>query len=401
MRIVHNQDYKRLIIWSPLILSGVPSIIYHDACLIIENGIIKEIQEGIPIDNLHHLKNSRDANLIIADNTLMPGMIDCHVHLALNGINFKLATEQWENQEIVFSRFECELDNYLKAGILTIRDGGDKKSLAHNYKFFARNKHPQIISTGFAIFKHGYYGSFLGKGVDSIKEIPPLLDQLITLGVNQIKVIVSGIVSFKDYGKVGQVQWTLDELKEIAKISHEKGLKVMGHASSHEAVALAIKAGVDTIEHGYFLNSDDLEEMAKYKIPWIPTVIPVAAQTFLENKANFSQEEIEVITKTYRLHLEKIKEGFDLGVIIGIGTDAGASGVLHGLSYFRELDLFRQAGIGNSDIIRAATIYGSIITGTEKYLGEISIGKTANLIGVHGNPLNNLNSLREVELIIV
>lgn len=401
MRIIDKNNYKRIIVWSPLILSGLPLKFYTKACLYIEDGIIKEIINNISLAEFHELKIKYNAEEIVTDLTLMPGMIDCHVHLSLNGINFQKAIDEWDNQQEVYLRFDNEFDNYLNAGVLAVRDGGDKNSLAHNYKLSLNNEKINLISTGFAIYKKGFYGSFLGKGIDTIDEVKPLLDELLLLGVDQIKIIISGIVSFKEYGKVGKVQWSLNELKEITRLSHEKGLKVMGHASSHEAVSLAIQAGVDTIEHGYFLTSEDLDAMAYNNIPWIPTVIPVAVQTFSHIKDNYSQAEIDVISRTYLRHLEKIKEGFDSGVIIGIGTDAGAGGVLHGNSYFEELSLLSQSGINNNELIKAATVNGSIITGTEEYLGTIEIGKRAKLLGVIGNPLENLDTLKDVKLTIL
>lgn len=137
---------------------------------------------------------------------------------------------------------------------------------------------PEILSCGQAIYKKGRYGSFLGPGVSSLDEARQMIDSMCEQGVDWIKILVSGIVSFKEFGNVGFVQFSQTEINCLVDYAHSLGVPVMAHASSDEAVVLALNAGVDSVEHGYFLSTGSLKVMAERNIPWVPTVAPVANQ---------------------------------------------------------------------------------------------------------------------------
>ena len=111
-----------------------------------------------------------------------------------------------------------------------------------------------------------------------MEEIFASLQRLAAAGVDQGKILLSGIVSFEEYGRVERSRWTLEELKAVVREGHRLGLRMMAHASSAEAVELALRAGVDSIEHGYFITGEQLREMGARRIAWIPTIIPVAVQ---------------------------------------------------------------------------------------------------------------------------
>lgn len=250
---------------------------------------------------------------------------------------------------------------------------------------------PDIVTTNYALSKKEYYGSFLGPGIESKDEIKAEVTKLHQSNIDQLKVLASGIVSFSEYGKVGAVQFSIDELKHIVNLAHEYDLQVMAHASSEEAVQTCIQAGVDTLEHGYFLSEDSLKELAAKEIPWIPTVVPVANQP--NDKDLYSEKELVIIKQTYELQLKMIDKAQDLGVKLGIGTDAGAYQVRHGLSYFRELELFNQTSLSPLEIIKIATKNNSEIIELDHKLGSIEPNKKPELIGVKGDPLKDLSLL--------
>jgi len=369
--------------------------------LLIQNGIIKKILPFLA--KRQFASYCRQYHFLdFSGLTVLPGLVDCHVHLALDGRGLQKERHCCLfRPEQITTQVEQQLYANLRCGVLTVRDGGDCAGAG----LFFREKvksgalpGPHITATGSALRKSGMYGSFLGPDIkeDGLAEA---IDSLITAGVNQIKVLVSGIVSFKEYGKVGPLQFNPEELNFIVAKSHRAGLKVMAHANSGKAVTMAVKAGVDSIEHGYFMGKEALKMLAGLGLAWVPTVIPVAVQAYRADL--FNREERKVIEKTYYRQLEAIAEAVEMGVLLGTGTDAGSPGVRHGYSLFQELELYRKAGLSPAVILKAATVNGAKITGTEQTIGIIKEGRPACLIAVQGNPLEEFYQLKNISYVLM
>ncbi|TYO94609.1 amidohydrolase family protein [Desulfallas thermosapovorans] len=341
--------------------------------------------------------NRQTTFLDLGSLTILPPLADCHVHLALDGLDFATARRRWEQPGELHTQISTQLWDTVRHGILAVRDGGDRPGIALRYRELVASGEltgPVIRASGWALRKPRKYGSFLGRGVPA-EMLDSALGQLARHGVDQIKVLVSGVVSFKEYSRVGPVQYTYEELSAIVQGARNLGLGVMAHASSDEAVALAVKAGVNTVEHGYFLSRDTLKLMAEKQVAWIPTVVPVAAQlTSLHPAPN---QDNYVIAKTVDRQLAMINEARNLGVTLGVGTDSGASGVRHGYSYRQELALYRQAGLTPEEIIRCATINSARVLGLN--WGRIAPGNPAAMIAVSGDPLGDINNLRNIEYV--
>ena len=394
--IMRNSDHSELIIVPGHVADPDMGRLLSRTALFIQKGRIVRIQSDFDTSQFHPgLKV-----VSLPELTILPALIDCHVHVALDGVDFTAAVKRWSDGDTWLEPVKLALEQSLESGLATIRDGGDNGLVGLRTKKLIKRGElagPRILACGQGIGKTGKYGSFLGPGISNVGEACQLIDDLKEQGVDWLKILVSGIVSFKDYGKIGAVQFTQTELNIMTEHAHDLGLPVMAHASSDEAVRLGIKAGVDTIEHGYFVSAKSLANMAEKGIPWVPTVVPVANQLKVPAHLHHSQEAQEIIKRTYELQLKKIKEAQVLGVALGIGTDAGAGGVVHGYDYFRELELFAQAGFSPSEVLKAATRTSAQICGLQEEIGSIEVGKKALLIGVKGNPFQDLNVLRNVE----
>lgn len=335
--------------------------------------------------------------------TLMPGLVDCHIHLAMDSQDLFRAVDDWEHRpQLVEQRTRRAAADYLANGVLAVRDGGDRMNIGIN----ARNNinlgifpGPLVIATGRAIYRKGMYGNFLGPGTEDVIQAAAQLEMLVEEGIDQLKVVVSGIVSFKEFGSVGPVQFTVSELKKIIDKAHGLGIKVMAHASSPEAVETAVLAGADSIEHGYFLETKQLRLMAGAGTAWIPTLAPLGnlVETGL---CPYEGADMSVIRKSFELQLQRIKEANELGVRIGVGTDAGANNVPHGYSYHQELAYYARTGLDNLTVLGMATSVSAGILGLEHRIGSVSPGKLPMFIGIRGNPLASLSLLKKPEWII-
>ena len=331
--------------------------------------------------------------------TVMPGLVDCHLHLALNGRG-KSTGNVFQPED-----FQWLFKDLLQAGVVAARDGGDALCQGLQLaRYSTRVKKsglpvPLIISTGAALFKKGHYGSFLGKGFACMAEAFAMLEELGRKGVEQVKILFSGIVSFNSLGKVGPLPFSRKEAFFLVNKAHSLGLKVMAHASSDEAVQMALQAGADTIEHGYFVQQSTLEQMAEKQVPWIPTLAPVALQ--LEKNGLLGRRQRHIIAATWERQGRALLLAHRLGVPLAVGTDAGAPGVDFGRSVIKEMQLWAEAGLPLQQILRSATLEGARVMGKEKELGRIEPGKKPCLLVVRGNLREDLFGLEKPLLVII
>lgn len=381
MQIIELSCSDRLIVEAGALFTGYSFIAGNHIRVHIADGKIQQIEDDQEqvIPPISH-KNCR---VVGGDQlTIIPCFIDCHVHLALDGVNSSVEKQRM-NPLLLKDRLQDKLFSYLIHGIAAVRDGGDREGIGIACRDMVERmelKGPLVMASGKALRKNGGYGSFLGPGL-APGEFAQIIKRYALEGINQLKVLVSGIVSFKEYGRVGSVQFDLKELSQIVRIAGDYGLKVMAHASSNEAVQLCIKAGVHSVEHGYFMSEDSLKAMAEKGIAWVPTVVPVAVQKQIRANGSYPKDQF-VIEQTYRRQLRMIWRAQQLGVIIGVGTDAGAVGVQHGAGFWQELHLFREAGLTTEEILTAATRNAAYITGLEDRLGMIAPGRPAYLLVV-------------------
>ena len=400
MNIIGISRSDNLIVRAGRIFDGQSLLPGQGYLLTIKEGIIREI---LPLSRESNLDSPDTDKVLDFDAyTILPGLVDCHVHLALDGKNFRKSLDTWEQEDILANRIQTDLNSTLNAGIMAVRDGGDQKNIGLKTKNLVSQgvmMGPVIRAVGQALRKKGLYGSFLGSGLME-GSIQGAIEKMIGLGADQIKVLVSGLVSLTNYRQVGELQFTPKELREIVFSAHQMGVGVMAHASSDPAIQMAIEARVDSLEHGYFISEKSLKALARAEIPWVPTLTPVANQVLHQESSRYSCVDQEVIERTYRRQQEWVKKAAEMGIRIGIGTDSGATGVPHGKSFLQELILLEEAGLSREEILRAATQEGSAILGLGREMGRIAPGFKPYLIAVKGNPSENLHHLAKIESMI-
>ncbi len=316
------------------------------------------------------------------DCLLIPALIDCHVHLVLDGIHgFKSL-----NGPVPHHLISSHLEKMFRAGVLAVRDGGDRYNSAWDYaaqSWKIGHQHlPHIVTTGKAIFRRGHYGLKLGDvGIHHHHQAMEQILRLKKIGINQLKVVLSGLVNLDEPGTVGPVQFSAEELKYIVQAAKKQELQVMVHASSDKAVQIAIEAGVHTVEHGYYISDESLERMAEKKIAWVPTVAPMAALSDSLRRSGQTSR-ADTARQAVEQQLEMIFRAHTHGVTLGIGTDAGSPGVSWENGYAQELMLFTRAGLPPEAILEMATKNGASLLGLQHQMGAIATGKKPYWIAV-------------------
>ncbi|UWG97688.1 amidohydrolase family protein [Dehalobacter sp. DCM] len=282
-------------------------------------------------------------------------LIDAHIHLALDGIDFKQARLKHKDTPDL-NILRAVLRKYKSLGIRFLRDGGDNLNVSLYARELAMEEGMILRTPVYALYKKGRYGSFLGRPIADMAEFKDEFARLLSFKPDHLKIPFTGIMDFSQFGKVDAINFTFDELYYMIQSAKDKNLNVMVHAYTAVAVRMAILAGADTIEHGYFLTDDELYLMLENDTVWVPTLAPLG-NLVKQNDLRFKNE-IQIIEQIYAAHTQKVAKAFELGVRVAAGSDAGSHAVCHGKGFFDELDHLASTGIKKETILSAARVNG-------------------------------------------
>jgi imidazolonepropionase-like amidohydrolase len=334
--------------------------------------------------------------------TVLPGLVDAHVHLAMSGTEDGLEREA--QRTAPFGRAEAtirgHLGEHIRHGVVAVRDGGDGCGHALFYKkrFPRETSSPTLVkAAGRGWHAVGRYGKLIGR---SPKPGETLAQGITGKGEesDHVKIVNSGLNSLTRFGEETAAQFSLEELAEAVKQAHALGKKVMAHANGRAPVRLAVEAGCDSIEHGFFMGRENLEIMAERGTVWVPTACTMAAYgETLERGSTAS----EVAKRNLDHQLGQIRLARSLGVAVAVGTDSGSLGVHHGKSIGREIGLLMAAGFTLQEAVRSATACGAALLGVEDHTGVLAPGRPATFVAFKGMPESLAERFGAPELVVV
>jgi len=243
---------------------------------------------------------------------------ECHGHIALG-----------EGTD------EEKLKALKKAGVTYFRDGGDANCLGAKLKERARDCGIKFVTPVYAIYKEGLYGKYLGQPYEDINSFRICLRVAKLARADFAKLILSGIASFKEPGKLSCPSVPEDEMKEMVKICHNEGFSVMAHCNGADTIKQALNAGIDSLEHGIFIDDEGIEMLASSKTIWVPTITAIT--------------NVEIQAK----HKESIKKAHEKGVLIASGSDSGCGGGFHGKPSILEYEALLDVGLSDAEITKA------------------------------------------------
>ena len=263
-------------------------------------------------------------------------MLDCHIHMVLDGVNWKdaIARHRAAPQEALIRKV---LKQYQALGFSYLRDGGDRWGVCDLAAKLAPEYGIQYRSPGFPIYKAGHYGSFIGRGFDGFPEYRALVREAKTHGVQFIKLMISGLMDFDQYGVLTDKPLPPGLIRDMIACAHDEGFSVMAHANGDGTVCAALAGGVDSIEHGAYLTDETLCQLAESHAVWVPTLVTIA------NLIGCGRFPDEVLKPLLHYQMNAVKKAAALGAKIACGSDAGAYRVLHGQGGLDELALLRRA----------------------------------------------------------
>ena len=347
----------------------------------IQKNIVLKIKDRM-IHDIYPFTESLEKKITIhlSHHTIFPPLADAHVHLVMSGtLNIDDRRDQLSmNVDQAKKQIEYHLDQYLKAGITIVRDGGDH--FGHTYQFKKRFDHPiDILSPKKAWYRAGRYGRFAGKSIDSNENARKIISS--QHQGNHIKIIQSGINSICQFGKETSPQFSQEEMTLICKWANLKNIPIMVHANGSLPVKIAIDAGCTSIEHGYFMGESNLKKMADKQIFWVPTLIPMH-----ELAKNLNEtEKKDIALRTFDAQCEQVHKAIDFGVPIVLGSDAGSFGVNHGSGLFDEMKLMISCGFSLSQIIKSCTAQ-SMSLFRSSYRGLLKKEELVRFVAVPSHP---------------
>lgn len=341
------------------------------------------------------------------DATLMPGLIEAHAHLFLEGgeLDFeKRATYLKQTSAELLGCAQARLEPLLTLGITAVRDAGDKDgvglALARQSKSDDRPIMPYLDSPGAAIHHAGRYGKFMGSTIEEHASIDACVDSRVADGADRIKLLPTGIINFKKGLVTAKPQMDTAEVTAIVDAAKRHGRQTFAHSSGDIGIDHAIDGGVDSIEHGFFLRDDQLAKLRDRNIAWIPTFAPVQLQ--VDNAARFGWDE-QIVGNLQRIldnHAASLVKAHQMGVPIIAGSDAGSVGVAHGLGFIFELELMERAGMPTAAILRAATAASANRLAYQDPIGHITPGHRPRMILTEHSPLQGIKALYQSKTVI-
>jgi imidazolonepropionase-like amidohydrolase len=335
--------------------------------------------------------------------TVIPGLIDAHDHLASHG--YGLAT-RWgldEPASTAHLRTARVLAETLAMGYTTVRDGGGLDAgfkLAIEQGLIAG---PRLVLAVQIISPTGGIGDRVSpSGHDCCAAYDPLLPDSVANGPDAVRDVVrtmvragadviktattGGASSRAGHGPL-DAAFTLGEMEALVVESHALGRRVMCHALGGPGLRTALEAGVDTIEHGCYLDEDPtlLGQMAVQGTFFVPTLT-----VYVYHRESPSPHVRERAIALYPHHVASVRRALELGVPIAAGTDSGGHG--HPKNAL-ELKYLVEAGLSPMQALRAATQWAARCLGLEREVGTIEKGRRADLVVVNGNPLDDITVL--------
>ncbi|MDT0459186.1 amidohydrolase family protein [Streptomyces sp. DSM 41527] len=329
--------------------------------------------------------------------TIVPGLIDAHVHLVFDGGTEPLATFLSTTDEQLFQDMRSRAERLLHSGVTTARDLGDRNGLALRLATeidAGRTPGPQIIAAGTPATPPGGHCYFLGGEVAGEDEIRALVRLNLAAGAAVIKVMASGGGLTKDGPKSFESQFSPEELAALVDEAHKAGVRVAAHAHGADGIAASVEAGVDTIEHctwmtsdGFDLRHDVLTRIVDQDIAICPAVNPNWQMLPLV----FGAERAETI-------FDQVRQMEAAGAKIVTGTDAGVQRAGFD-SLVAALSFYAHLGLANSNVIEMATSGAAEALGLGSTTGRIAPGYRADLLIVDGDPLADLDALSQVQAV--
>lgn len=404
----HALANEEIVIHAGRLIDTAEGEVLTKQTIYVENGKITGLAKG-------YMQAKKDATVIdLKNSTVMPGLMDMHTHLCVE-LGPKTYIEEFTLNATDFTiRAVKHAERTVMAGFTTVRDLGDSDNITISLKKAILSGliiGPTIYTSTLPIATTGGHGdptngrswkNMIDVGpehgvVNGVAEARAAVRQRYKEGADLIKITATGGVL--SVAKSGQnPQFFQDELNAIVATAKDYGFTVAVHAHGKEGIRRAIIAGVDSIEHGTYMDNEIFRLMKKHGVYYVPTIL---AGNWVAEKAKIPGFFPELVRPKAAAIGPKIKSTFrsayEAGVKIAFGSDTGVSA--HGDNW-QELVLMTEAGMPAMEVLQSATVEAAKLLKIEKQVGSIRKGMTADIIAVAGNPLKDMKVMSNVSFVM-
>jgi imidazolonepropionase-like amidohydrolase len=336
-----------------------------------------------------------DAEIIdLQGRWLMPGLIDCHVHLTFNGDADEVSSAPTMPAPLLGWNASENARRTLEAGITAVRDLGAKDNvnvLLRNQIAAGKLPGPRVRAVGAAICMTGGHGWWIGRQADGADDVRKAVREQLRAGADAIKLIATGGVMTPGVDPRSP-QLTEDELRAGIEEAHKAFVKVGSHAQATAGIKNAVRAGVDSIEHGIYLDDEAVGLMKERGTFLVATLVAPANISRFGLAAGIPSYMVEKSDRAAEAHKESFRKALRAGVRIAMGTDAGTPFNRHGENA-QEIVLMVECGMKPADALVAATRSAAELLDMLDDTGTVEPGKSADLLILDGDPLADISIL--------
>lgn len=386
---------------------GTGSATHGNVTIVVNEGVIESISSGFT------RPGADDALIDLSDKTVLPGLIDLHVHIEGETSPSRTADRFTKNPADIAFDSAMYARRTLMAGFTTIRElGGSGVNIALRDAINqGRAEGPRIITVGKSLATtgghadptNGWRDDLMGAPgpaegvVNSATDAREAVRQQYKNGADHIKITATGgVLSIAASGQ--NPQFMMDELEAVVETARDYGMHVAAHAHGKEGMLRAVRAGVHTIEHGTYMDEEVMAAMVEHGTWYIPTI---SAGKFVAEQAEIEGYYHPLIVPKAReigpLIQDTFARAYRYGVNIAFGTDAS---VFPHAQNAREFEYMVEAGMPEVEALLSATSVAAGVLGLESEIGTVTAGKSADLIAVDGNPLQDITVLQNVGFVM-
>ncbi|MFR8164810.1 MAG: amidohydrolase family protein [Enterocloster sp.] len=360
--------------------------------ILVENGMIKEVGTSIAVPN--------GAKVVdLGGRTVLPGLFNCHVHMCSDA---GTGAKETISDAAVTIRALKNLKTLLNSGVTYIRDAGAPKYIdvdLHDAQLKGEILAPEMQTACRCICMTGGHGHDSGREADGPDDCRRAAREQLKAGANWIKVMATGGVMTKGV-EPGSPQLTEEELRAAIEEAHKAGAKTFTHAQGMEGIKNALRAGVDSIEHGFFMDDWCFDFMKEHNVFFVPTL---AAPYWIKKygtDAGIPDYMVKKVEKTIDAHQDTFRRAHKAGVKIALGTDAGTPFNKYDMTGF-ECILMVENGMTPMEAIQCGTINAAELMDVKHTHGSITPGKKANFAVFEKSPLEDIHAILDCSMTVL
>ena len=379
----------RRILSNARIVDGTGQVL-PDRFIVVEGGSISDIRP------MSDFPATPDGTVMdVTGRTVMPGMIDCHVHLSIDGDADPIAQVVSDTAAMSVLRMARNAERTLAAGVTTVRDLGAKDHIDISFRRALdeglATAAPRLILSGQPVTMTGGHCWQFGRQADGADDVRRAAREQIRAGADCVKLMATGGILTQG-NEIGAAQLEEAEMRAAIEEADKAGKLTAVHAHGASGIKNGIRAGVQSVEHAYFLDDEGIDLMLKRDVWLVPTAAAVDLVVRNGVDTGIPPDVVEKAEAAIESQRASCARALRSGVRVAMGTDAGTPWNRHGENA-QELAALVSLGMGPMDAIRATTIRGAELLGLSDRLGTVEVGKAADILVVDGDPLEDISVL--------